>query len=67
MQSARRQYRPQPRPAPAAASRFAACKQSLLDNVQVTAEQSAAIEHCARLAPYRKVQGELALPECPVE
>ena len=67
MQQARRQYRPQPRPARAAASRFAACKQALLDNVQVTAEQSAAIEHAARIAPYRKRQGELALPEYPVE
>jgi hypothetical protein len=61
VEQARRPYRPHVRPTPAAASRFAACKQALLDNVQVTAEQSAAIEHAARVAPYRKRQGELAL------
>ena len=63
MQKARRQHRPQQRPAPDAAARFAACKQALLENVQVTAEQSAAIERAAAIAPYRPgPQRELDLP-----
>ena len=62
MQQARRPHRPQPRPAPAAAERFAACKQAVIDNAQLSEEQLAAIAHAAAIAPYRKLQGELELP-----